>query len=55
MSNAFQLKKNKNVKTKNIILLDDVITTGATITECGKILKDKGAKNVYALSVAIAE
>jgi competence protein ComFC len=38
-----------------VLLLDDVITTGATISECGKILLDKGAANIYAASVAIAD
>jgi len=55
MSDAFTLRKHNLIKNKNIILLDDIITTGATITECGKLLKGNGANNIYALSVAIAE
>ena len=55
IKDAFKLKKQKLVKNKNIILVDDVITTGATISECAKVLKDNGAKNIYALSVAIAD
>jgi len=35
-------------------LVDDVITTGATIKECGKILKASGAANIYAASIALA-
>ena len=55
ISEAFSLRQKKIIKNKNIILVDDVITTGATITECGMLLKDHGAKNIYALSAAIAD
>ena len=50
---AFVMKK-KSVTGKRIIIVDDVLTTGATITECGRVLKENGAEEVYALSVAIA-
>lgn len=40
------------VSGKNIILLDDVITTGATVEECRKTLKKAGAKKVIAFAVA---
>lgn len=55
MSGAFSIKKVNDLKDKNILLVDDVITTGATISECAKVLKDNGAKNVFAVSVAIAD
>ena len=50
---AFSLKKNEKLSGKNILLLDDVITTGATISECGKVLLKAGALKIYAVSVAI--
>ncbi len=36
------------VDGKNVILLDDIIDTAGTITEAARVLKEKGAKDVYA-------
>ena len=51
---AFKIKRKKDISGKKIILVDDVITTGATTTECAKLLVENGAEKVYAISVAIA-
>lgn len=55
ISGAFKVRNTDKVKNKNILLVDDVITTGATISECGIILKNAGANNIYAASIAIAD
>ncbi len=55
MKDAFRIKRINKITDKNIILVDDVITTGATVSECAKILKENGASNIFALSVAIAD
>lgn len=40
------------LKRKNIILIDDILTTGATLSEAKKILKQAGARKVIAFTVA---
>jgi len=55
MTNAFKVKKEKLIEGKNILLVDDVITTGATILECGKALINSGANQVFAGSIAVTD
>ena len=55
VANAFKVRNSKKIKNKNILLVDDIITTGATTQECGKALVNGGAKSVYACSIGIAE
>lgn len=52
---AFKVRKPEIVKGKNVLLFDDVMTTGATINECGKALLDAGANQVYAATIALAD
>jgi ComF family protein len=41
-----------DIKNKNIYLVDDVITTGATLDSCAKVLKEGGAKEVWGVVLA---
>lgn len=50
---AFDVNQKYNVEGKNILLIDDVKTSGATLSECGKMLFLYGAENVYCLTAAI--
>src|SRR3972149_5151276 len=52
---AFKVRKKENVKGKNVLLVDDVMTTGATISECGRVLLEAGANQIYAATVALAD
>lgn len=52
IKNAFACYSKEAVKGKHIILIDDVFTTGATLSECAKTLKSAGATRVTALTVA---
>ena len=45
-------KFQNSLKGKRIILVDDIATSGATIRECGKILKQSGADNVLGVTLA---
>lgn len=49
---AFSVADKKAVKGKTIMLIDDVATTGSTLFECARILKDTGAREVYASVIA---
>jgi ComF family protein len=49
---SFAIKKAELLKNRNIILIDDITTTGATLTEARKILKQSGARKVIAFTVA---
>lgn len=49
---SFAVKNADAIKNRNIILVDDVTTTGATLSEAKKVLKQAGAKNVIAFTVA---
>lgn len=52
---AFNNSYNEKLKDKNIILLDDVVTTGATVNECIKVLREAGVNKIFAVSLAMAE
>ena len=52
MEGAFVLCNESFVKGKNIVLIDDVVTSGATLGECVSMLYDAGAKSVICRSIA---
>ncbi len=50
--NAFTVQMN-NIKDQSVLLIDDVLTTGATLNECARVLKQAGAAEVYSCVAAI--
>jgi len=49
---AFGLVRPAEVREKRVLLIDDVFTTGATMNECAKALKEAGAASVTVLTLA---
>ena len=54
VKNAFAITKGREFKGKTVCLVDDVRTSGATLNECARVLRDAGAAKVLALVVATA-
>lgn len=52
VKNVYNIENKKELTNKNVLLIDDIFTTGATTNECSKILKLAGAKNVDILTLA---
>jgi ComF family protein len=51
---AFGLKEPEALKGKQVVIVDDVFTTGATMNECAAVLKSAGAAQVNAITLARA-
>lgn len=52
MKNVFKINNPEKIKDRNVILIDDVVTTGATLSEARKTLKKAGAKKIIAFTFA---
>ena len=51
---AFSLDPKQNIERKNILIVDDVFTTGATVNSISALLKQNGAGDVFVLTIARA-
>lgn len=52
LKDAFKVRGNVDIRDKDILLIDDVMTTGATLNECSKVLLSGGANSVRCLTLA---
>ena len=52
LKGAFAVKNTHKIKNRNIILLDDVITSGSTIGEAKKVLTAAGVKQILVVTIA---
>ncbi|MCC6549576.1 MAG: ComF family protein [Ignavibacteriaceae bacterium] len=51
--NTFVLSKGVSVEGKSVVLVDDVLTTGSTVSECARVLKENGASKVTVATLAL--
>jgi competence protein ComFC len=52
LMDAFTVSHARRIKNKNILLIDDILTTGATVREAARVLKDGGANQVSVVVLA---
>ena len=55
LENAFTIKNPEKISGKKIFLVDDVYTTGSTMEECAKILKNASIEQVWGIALAREE
>jgi competence protein ComFC len=54
VAGAFAVRKGHDFAGRTVCLVDDITTSGATLNECAKTLKEAGAEKVFAVVVAVA-
>ncbi|HJU94347.1 MAG TPA: ComF family protein [Pyrinomonadaceae bacterium] len=52
VAGAFQVRHSRLVAAEDILLIDDVFTTGATVSACSEVLIRAGARSVFVLTIA---
>lgn len=54
LRDAFRLRRRADVRGCRVLLVDDILTTGSTLSECARVLKSAGASSVFAVTAARA-
>lgn len=52
VKNAFEVKHKEEFAGKNVILFDDIYTTGSTVLECARLIKNAGANKIGVITIA---
>jgi predicted amidophosphoribosyltransferase len=54
VADAFEVVRPRLIEGERVLLVDDVLTTGATVSACARALREAGALEVFVLTVARA-
>ncbi len=54
MQNVFEISDKDSLKGKHVLLIDDVVTTGATLETCAQVLQQKAGARISIATVALA-
>ena len=54
VKDSFEILNEFEIMGKDIILIDDIYTTGSTIEECSKVLSEHNTRKVYFLSISVS-
>ena len=49
---VYRIREGAQVAGKRFLLVDDVLTTGSTLSECARVLREAGAREVYGAAFA---
>lgn len=52
VKNAYIIKNSKIIKDKRVIIFDDIYTTGSTVNECSKLLKQNNVREILVMTIA---
>lgn len=52
VKDVYQLKNGEQLKNKKILLIDDIYTTGSTVSECAKVLKQTEVEKIDVFTIA---
>ena len=52
IKNVYLIKNIKRLENKKVLLIDDIYTTGSTVNECSKVLKNSGIQKISILTIA---
>ena len=52
LKGVFAAKELNNLRGKKILIVDDIFTTGTTVSECAKVLEELGAEKIVVLALA---